>query len=182
MHSKELDKIAEALCMAQSVMVNVEKGSKSYSGNYADLGACLDAIRMPFAKNGLSISQQTSFDGKRLCLVTMLLHKSGQFIKSIYPLSQIESKGANSAQQMGMAISYARRYCLSAIAGLAQADNDAASVARSDKYAQSAIRQQKVVDRVGGFNPSAKAEVIGNKSEDVDTEPKPEPKEVDEPF
>lgn len=153
MHSNELDKIAEALCQAQSIMINVEKGSKSYSGKYADLGACLDAIRMPFSKHGLSISQQTSFDGKYVYLITMLMHKSGQYLKSVYPLKPIESKNANSAQQMGMAISYARRYCLSAMAGLAQADNDADSIARSDKYAKAAIRQQSVVDKVGGFNP-----------------------------
>lgn len=129
MMSDQLNELAEALSKAQFAIQNVSKDKQAFGYKYADLASCLDAIKKPLADNFLSISQIFSYDeGRKPILITMLLHKSGQWLKSFFPIEPVAVKGSNDLQQLGAGISYVRRYALAAIIGLSQEDNDARKI------------------------------------------------------
>jgi uncharacterized protein YebE (UPF0316 family) len=130
--SNSIESLVDALSKAQSSIENVSKDKQAYGYKYADLASCLAAVKKPLADNGLSVSQIVSQDreGKQM-LVTLLMHKSGQWLKSIFALENVVMKQCNSLQQLGAGITYARRYALSAIVGLTQEDDDAMSLGKA---------------------------------------------------
>lgn len=135
MQSEQIDKLAEALAKAQGQIqnptknktVNVRtKSGGTYEFAYADLTAVIDAIKKPFSDNGLSYVQLMGqgADGN-YHLITRLMHSSGQWMDSINPIL-ISPEGGN--QNYGSALTFMKRYALSAMAGLsADSDDDANS-------------------------------------------------------
>ena len=124
--SLEIDKLAEALAKAQSEMEGAKKESTNpfFKSNYADLHAVIKSAFPYLSKHGLSISQGNEVIQGAICVTTTLMHKSGQWIRSKVKLP-FEKKNA---QGEGSAITYGRRYGLSAIVGIAQYDDDAQSI------------------------------------------------------
>lgn len=122
--SADLDKIAPALHAAQGLMTGVVKDAKNphFRNNYATLEAVVEAARPGLQANGLSVTQAPAgiVDGS-LAITTMLLHSSGQWLRSTLhvPLGQ-----KRDAQAVGSAISYGRRYALMAVLGLPSVDDD----------------------------------------------------------
>jgi hypothetical protein len=136
--SDKIDALAVALSKAQSFIENVSKDKQAYGYKYADLASCLQAIKKPLADNGLSISQLVTQDrDNKQVLVTLLIHESGQWLKSVFGIENVVMKQCNSLQQIGAGITYARRYALSAIIGLTQEDDDANSVPKFKKEEES---------------------------------------------
>lgn len=132
--SNKIDALATALSKAQSLIENVNKDKQAYGYKYADLASCLQAIKKPLADNGLSISQLVTQDkDNKQVLVTLLIHESGQWLKSVFGIENVVMKQCNSLQQIGAGITYARRYALSAIIGLTQEDDDGNSVPKFKK-------------------------------------------------
>ena len=130
--SESTAKLAEALAKAQGVMKAPikDKTAKAgaYSYSYADLARVFDAVRDPFAANGLAITQVMTSESDKLFLLTRLLHTSGEWIEGAYPIP------ANlTGQQLGSALTYARRYSLSAIAGIAADDDDDGQAAEKER-------------------------------------------------
>lgn len=123
--SPALEELADALMKTQTTMgkLTYDKEAKagSFSYKYASLAAVLDLSKEPLAQNGLSVTQ--FLDGSSL--TTMLLHKSGQYLVSRTPLKPFTSKPG--AQGVGGGITYARRYALTALLGLAADDDTDAS-------------------------------------------------------
>lgn len=117
--SEQINELALALSKAQAMMTFAikDKTNPHFRSDYADLASVLSAIRDPLSKNDLSISQLP--DGNNL--VTILMHKSGQWLSSTTPILTTK----NDAQGYGSGITYARRYALASIAGIAQDDDDA---------------------------------------------------------
>ena len=130
--SNQIENLAAALSKAQAVIENVSKDKKGFNYKYADLASCLTAVKKPFADNGLSVSQLVSQDinGKQI-LITLLIHESGQWLKSIFAIENVVMKQCNSLQQLGAGLTYARRYAFSAIVGLSQEDDDAQSIRKN---------------------------------------------------
>lgn len=130
------DKLMEALSHMQGALDNAKKESKNpyFNSKYADLATCLSALKKPMSDNGLSISQHCSYNGVSVECVTILGHSSGQMMVS--SLSVPVTK--KDAQGVGMAITYGRRYALSSIVGLAQADDDAESAVEHEPDEQAA--------------------------------------------
>ena len=124
--SLEIDKLATALALAQSEMEGAKKESTNpyFKSNYADLHAVIKSAFPYLSKHGLSISQGNEVIQGAICVTTTLMHKSGQWIRSKVKLP-LEKKNA---QGVGSAITYGRRYGLSAIVGIAQYDDDAQSI------------------------------------------------------
>ena len=122
--SKDISKLAGALAKAQGQMGGVAKGKVNpfYKSKYADISDCLAACLPALSKHGLAISQ-----GNRFCnttgyyITTMLLHESGQWLKSEIRIPLTNKKDA---QEIGSACTYGRRYGLTAMVGLAQVDDD----------------------------------------------------------
>jgi len=122
LHSSEIADIAQALSKVQQVLDRASKKSANphFKSKYAKLEDIWDALRDILPEHGLSVTQIMSpIDGKDY-LITMLLHSSGQWLKSIAPLmlEKVTSQG------LGSAISYQRRYSLAAITGVCQEDDD----------------------------------------------------------
>jgi hypothetical protein len=125
--SEETGEIAKALSLAQKKFdaVGKDKTAKivgpkgNYSYSYADLASILAAVRPALSENGLAIVQVITWGDGHSWLVTRLLHSSGQSIESTYPLREYDRP-----QEMGSALTYARRYSLTALLGIAAEEDD----------------------------------------------------------
>lgn len=125
--SPTVGKIAEALSKAQAEMKGAVKDSANphLKNKYADLASVWDAWRPCGPKNGLAIVQPPGTAENGVAKVTtVLLHTSGEWIRSTLAVSYEGNKGVNAAQAMGSAITYARRYALAATVGIAPEDDD----------------------------------------------------------
>jgi hypothetical protein len=131
--SEHIESLASALSKAQLAIENVSKDKQAYGYKYADLASCLQAVKKPLSDNGLSVSQLVTSDADKQVLVTLLMHESGQWLKSKFCIENVVMKQCNSLQQIGAGLTYARRYALSAIVGLTQEDDDAQSVPKFKK-------------------------------------------------
>ena len=120
--SERIGELAGALSKAQSCMSKAKMDSINpfFHSNYANLAAIWDVCRESLSANGLAITQVTSVEGERVVLTTVLLHNSGQWLSGDYPLSPVKSD----PQSMGSAVTYARRYALSAILGIVADEDD----------------------------------------------------------
>lgn len=144
MFSDDLNELAGALAKAQAefstpkrtkeAMVTATRGYK-----YADLQDVLNSVREPLAKHGLSVSQMTQEFAGQVELVTLLLHSSGQWLRSVYPVKARAEK----PQEFGSAMTYARRYTLSALLGIASEEDDDAQGAQDSQKAASQPQKPK---------------------------------------
>ncbi len=120
--SDSIAHLAEALSKAQGQIKGALKDSANpfFKSRYADLASVWDACRKELSENGLSVVQVPEFlDGKPI-IVTMLMHSSGEFIYGELPMNPVK----DDPQGVGSAITYARRYALSAFVGIAPEDDD----------------------------------------------------------
>lgn len=158
--SEQINELAAALAAFQKdaknpkttkTVIVTPKFAPSYTYKYTPLNDIIDSIKDGLSKYGLSCIQSTGGDvlevtkwisgkdgtpgslqtttGTSPYVVTRILHKSGQWIETD-PLHIVSGAGA---QEIGSAISYARRYQLSAVLGLATDDDDDASGADGHK-------------------------------------------------
>lgn len=120
--SEQINELAKALAKAQADIEKARKSSKNphYKSSYADLSDIIDACRDALSENGLSVSQWPDVIEGEKGLTSILMHTSGQWISSFFPFI-IEKP---TMQGMGSAITYAKRYALSAIVGIAETDDD----------------------------------------------------------
>lgn len=120
--SENINEIGAALAKAQGVIENAtkDKANPFFKSTYADLASVWGACRAALSSNGLSVVQTPEQSEKGVIVSTMLLHSSGQWIKGSYlmPVSKLD------AQSIGSAITYARRYALAALVGVAPEDDD----------------------------------------------------------
>lgn len=137
--SDNIGTLALALANAQAEFGPIAKDKTAkagaYSYNYADLADILNAVRKPLADNELAVTQVTEYDfnHSRPLLVTRLMHSSGEWIEGVYPLRDYDKP-----QDMGSALTYARRYALTSLLGIAAEDDDgnSAQQAKGGKDAQ----------------------------------------------
>lgn len=143
MKSDQINELATALAKAQSEMHGAKKDATNpfYKSAYADLGSVWEACREVLTKNGLSVAQVVDTIPSMQVLVTFLLHSSGQWISSAYPLRPVK----DDPQGMGSAISYARRYSLAAMVGIYQTDDDA-ETAQNRPVIKKAIKSDPATD------------------------------------
>ena len=120
--SEQINELVTALAKAQGEITGALKDSSNpfFKSKYADLAACWDACRSQLSKNGLSVIQTTEPATNGICVVTLLAHSSGQWIRGKLWMTPKDT----SPQGIGSAITYARRYALAGIVGLAQIDDD----------------------------------------------------------
>lgn len=122
--SEKCDELFAAMAKAQATVANATKDKENpgFRGSkYADLASVWEACREPLTSNGLSVTQWSSSTDGGVTLTTVLGHSSGQWMRStlVVPLANTAT-----AQQIGSALTYARRYMLSAVAGVAPDDDD----------------------------------------------------------
>jgi len=129
--------ISAALAKAQAQIKSAIKDTEGQVGSsrkykYANLGSVFDACKKALNDNGIAIVQRTDFNGPEIWLETMLLHTSGDVITGRYPLRPTQ----DTPQAYGSALTYARRYALSAMVGVvADEDDDGAAGSKRDDEA-----------------------------------------------
>lgn len=133
--SENIAALAAALAIAQGEMKGAVKDSANpfFKSKYADLASVVEAIRLAFSDNGLSYIQTVEpSDKDEVRVETTILHSSGEWISCgvlALPVSKSDAQG------YGSCLTYARRYSLSAAAGVAPEDDDgnAATTAKPTK-------------------------------------------------
>ena len=127
--SDSIKEIGTALAKAQAVLTGAVKDSVNphFKNRYADLASCWDACRKALTSNGIAVVQMPEKDVIGYYVETLLTHSSGEWIasKCYIHLQKDDPQG------LGSAITYARRYGLSAMAGICPEDDDAEGATRS---------------------------------------------------
>lgn len=120
--SESITKIMPALIKAQGEFAPAVKAKVNphFKSKYVPLDAVLDAIAEPLRNNGIAILQHTDIEDACTVLVTRLVHESGEWIGGRYPVHPVKAD----PQGEGSALTYARRYALMALAGIAPEDDD----------------------------------------------------------
>ena len=108
-----MSELAKALCEYQKHTAGVEADSRGQRGQYASLGAVINNVKKA-AAYGLTFTQEVDFEGDMIFLRTVMMHTSGEERMSRYPLFPPDK---TSSQQLGSAITYAKRYALTAMFG-----------------------------------------------------------------
>jgi hypothetical protein len=113
---------AEAFVKLQAAIRPAIKDATNpaFRSKYADLGAVWEAVKQPLTDNGFSVIQSPDFDGDTMWLRTTILHVSGERVEGRYPLRPVKQD----PQGFGSALTYARRYSLSAMLGVVADDDD----------------------------------------------------------
>src|SRR5947209_6800044 len=132
--SESVAALASALAKAQAELVNPEKsltatirsgrpGEGERSFRYAPLASGLDIVRKTLGQHEIATVQTTAIDqpAGMVRLTTMLAHSSGEWIASDWPVCPIADMA--SPQRMGTALTYARRYALFTLVGIAGEDD-----------------------------------------------------------
>ena len=120
--SETIAELAKALAKTQGQIEKAKKDSLNphLRNKYADISSIWDAIREPLTANGLCVLQEPRSANGGVLLTTTLLHSSGEYIRSslTMPVTKQDPQG------YGSAITYARRYSLQSIVGIAAEDDD----------------------------------------------------------
>lgn len=121
-HSDSIKEIATALSKAQAVIAGAvkDKTNPHFKNDYADLSSVWDACRKPLTDNGLSVAQTAATDEGRVGVTTLLMHSSGEWISDTLFMKPTK----DDPQGVGSCITYARRYALASMVGVAPADDD----------------------------------------------------------
>ena len=127
--SDSIKDIGTALAKAQAVLTGAVKDSVNphFKNRYADLASCWDACRKALTSNGIAVVQMPEKDAVGYYVETLLTHSSGEWIASKCYISLQK----DDCQGLGSAITYARRYGLSAMVGICPEDDDAEGATRS---------------------------------------------------
>jgi hypothetical protein len=169
--SETIGTIAAALAKAQAQLVNPKKSlvgtirSDRASGSersfrYAPLSSGLDIVRKTLSQHEIATVQTTSIDetASIVRLSTVLAHASGEWIASDWPVCAISETAT--PHRMGAALTYARRYALFTLVGIAGEDDidatDLLSLTAPDSKTDGAIGDKE--DRLNGGRENAKGQ------------------------
>jgi hypothetical protein len=132
--SESVAALASALAKAQAELINPEKsltatirtgrpGEGERTFRYAPLSSGLDIVRKTLGQHEIATLQTTAIDpaAQTVTLTTMLAHASGEWIASDWPVCPVSETA--SPQRMGAALTYARRYALFTLVGIAGEDD-----------------------------------------------------------
>ena len=143
--SPSIAKLSTALAVAQGQMEAAKRDSNNpyFKSTYADLASAWEAVRKPLSDNELSVIQLPQSEGSTVKVVSVLAHSSGEWVSSEL---QIEAKDSG-AQSVGSAITYARRYSLMAICGIAPDDDDGNASTHTSPAKKTLERKQPIRDQ-----------------------------------
>ena len=138
--SESIKELASALAKAQGEFAGAVKDTSNpfFKSKYADLESCVSAIKSPLAKHGLSFVQVSHNQENSATIETIIMHSSGEWLSAglvAVPVTKADAQG------FGSAMTYARRYSLSAAFGIAPEDDDgnAAAKAKPDSTTKATV-------------------------------------------
>src|ERR1700736_1899057 len=160
--SESVAALAAALAKAQAQLVNPEKslsatistgraGETQRTFRYAPLSSGLEIVRKSLSEQEIAVIQTTAVDpaSRVLTLTTMLAHASGQWIASQWPVCPLADIA--SPHRMGAALTYARRYALFTLVGIAGEDDlDAPDLCTPAAAVNSSVAGAQVSPKTSG--------------------------------
>ena len=162
-HSESIKEIAAALAAFQNEVKDPSRNGENpdFKSKYVQLDGLLDAVRPVLSKHGLSVIQSTGGNGQDISVTTMLLHTSGEWIETdalVLKAVKTDPQGA------GSAVTYGRRYSLSAALGVAWDDDDDGNAASTTKPAprKAATKAPSKADNLRTVAAAAKAQHLKN--------------------
>lgn len=137
--SDSIINLAKALCQTQATVEAVKKDANNpfFKSKYADLASIWHAIREALTTNGLSVLQEPSTEGNKVRITTTLIHTSGEYVRSTLEVMAIKTD----PQGIGSAITYARRYALGSIVGIAPEEDDGHAASNNNDSSKSLGKQ-----------------------------------------
>ncbi len=160
--SEHINELASALSKAQSEIKTAKKTSDNpyFKSKYADLTEVWEAARDAICKNGLAVCHTMGKEDGQLMLFTTLMHSSGQWIKSCFPLI---CKKPDDIQAMASAVTYSKRYSLAAILCICTDDDDDGNQANEPvKQIRETKKQEEPKKPVFKLSPEEREALIIN--------------------
>ena len=119
--SESIKEIAAALAKAQAKIRNAaqDKTNPAFRSKYADLASVWEACRQHLSDNGIAVVQAPAADGPKVTVTTMLVHVSGEWMSADLTITAVKPD----PQGIGSAVTYARRYGLASMVGVAPGDD-----------------------------------------------------------
>lgn len=161
--SEQINELSVALIAAQQAIQPAKKDSVNphFKSAYASLQSVWDAARPVLAPNGLAISQGfTAGDGSAVTITTTLIHKSGQWIRSALTMTPQRAD----PQGIGSAITYGRRYGLSAMLGIVADEDDDGNAASHAPQKTSHAPAPQIAEPVEQPHPQPAGDASGWRS------------------
>ena len=151
--SEKIGAIAAAIVKAQAEMPKLLADSDNpyYKSKYIALADLIKEVRPVLAKHGLAVIQGVSGDGENVIITTRIIHESGEWIEEAFTMPVVPKGTKATPQDFGAAVTYARRYSLAGILGVAsEEDDDANSIsnpierAAPPKPIQAPVKQDEI--------------------------------------
>jgi len=142
--SENINELSTALAKAQGSLNNAKKDTANpfFKSKYADLASVWEACRAQLSANGLSVIQTSEYIPElpdHVVIDTQLSHSSGQWIRGRLVVKPVKAD----PQSVGSCMTYARRYSLAAMIGIAPEDDDG-NAASGNANADKIDRQQAI--------------------------------------
>jgi hypothetical protein len=183
--SESIAELAAALAKAQVLLTNPEKsltatvGSDRYDEpgrtfRYAPLSSGLDIVRKVLGQHEIATVQTTAIDQatQAVSLTTVLAHSSGEWIASDWPVCALSEMAT--PRRMGAALTYARRYALFTLVGIAgEEDLDAPDLAAQPHEASGAVGN---LPKAGKTNGTGGADTLDSFA--ANRKPRSPPKQI----
>jgi hypothetical protein len=148
---KDHPNLASALVAAQKEMPAVEpsKPNPAFKGSmYVTLGQLIAAVRPVLNRNGIAVVQMPAQDEQgRPALITRLLHESGDAAESVMPLVMDKP----TAQGLGSALTYAKRYALASALAIADQEDDDGNAATTSSVPPASDKQIATLSKAMGW-------------------------------
>src|SRR5438067_1794117 len=161
--SESVGTLAAALAKAQAELINPEKsltatirtgrfGETERGFRYAPLSGGLDIVRKTLGQHEIATVQTTAIDqtAGTVNLTTVLAHSSGEWIASDWPVCAINETAT--PHRMGAALTYARRYALFTLVGIAGEDDIDAPDLKAPMPPPASAAAKPAPNRLGGLN------------------------------
>jgi len=151
LHSEGIKQLIKALVLVQKSSILSQKDGDNihFKSKYSTLTKVWNCIREPLTSNGFCITQIIGHADKGMSLTTLLLHESGEWLKSVAPLRPAR----DGVQDFGSYITYMRRYAICSLIGVVPTDDDDgesdAKVYREKKVEK---KEEKKLESTKSFN------------------------------
>jgi hypothetical protein len=130
-YSQSIKEISAAFNLAQKELKNIAQTKENpfYHSSYAPLNKIIDEVKPILNKNGISILQDISSIDNMMIVSTILLHTSGEWIQQDGMALPLEKQ---TGQAAGIAVTYGRRYSLSALLGISSEDDNDGNISNDE--------------------------------------------------